>query len=110
MIRANIINGDLIFVPFDETLPFIEMTEQQFNDIVDGKLRFINGLLVDMTETIKQQKYEKLIVSKIREKYSLDQELAILRQRDTKPQEFAEYNAYVEQCKLEAKTEVSNGN
>lgn len=54
--------------------------------------------------------YETLIVSKIREKYTLDQELAILRQRDSKPQEFAEYDAYVEQCKLEAKTEVSNGN
>ena len=59
---------------------------------------------------LKQQKYEKLIVSKIREKYTLDQELAILRQRDSKPIEFAEYNAYVEQCKLEAKQEVSNGN
>ena len=53
--------------------------------------------------------YEQLIISKIREKYTIDQELAILRQRDTKPQEFAEYNAYVEQCKAEAK-EVINGN
>ena len=55
---------------------------------------------------IKQEKYEQLIVSKIREKYSLDQELAILRQRDTKPEEFTEYNTYVEQCKVEAKQEA----
>lgn len=55
---------------------------------------------------MKAQRYEDLIVSKIREKYSLDQELAILRQRDSKPQEFAEYNDYVEKCKVEAKQEM----
>lgn len=55
---------------------------------------------------MKAQRYEDLIVSKIREKYSLDQELAILRQRDSKPQEFAEYNDYVEKCKAEAKQEM----
>lgn len=52
-------------------------------------------------------KYEDLIVSKIRQKYSVNQELAILRQRDTKPVEFAEYNEYVEQCKSEAKSEFN---
>lgn len=43
--------------------------------------------------------YEREVVNLIRKKYSLYQELAILRQRDTKPAEFAEYNAYVEECK-----------
>ena len=52
---------------------------------------------------------EQLIISKIRERYTIDQELAILRQRDTKPEEFAEYDAYVEQCKLKAKEKI-NGN
>jgi hypothetical protein len=56
-------------------------------------------------EQIKEQ-YEELIVSKIRQKYSLNQELAILRQRDTKPTEYQEYFDYVEQCKIEAKSEV----
>lgn len=50
--------------------------------------------------------YENLIVTKIREKYSLNEELAILRQRDTKPAEFEEYNAYVEKCKAEVKAEL----
>ena len=58
---------------------------------------------------ISNLSYEQLIVSKIRERYTIDQELAILRQRDVKPQEFTEYNSYVEQCKIEAK-EVINGN
>ena len=51
--------------------------------------------------------YENLIIRKIRERYSVNQELATLRQRDEKPEEFAEYNAYVEQCKAEVKAELS---
>lgn len=47
--------------------------------------------------------YEERVVMRIRERYSVDDELALLRQRDTKPEEFAEYNAYVEQVKLEEK-------
>ena len=50
--------------------------------------------------------YEKLIEKKIRAKYSVNAELAILRQRDTKPEEFAQYNAFVEQCKAEVKAEL----
>lgn len=51
--------------------------------------------------------YKSKIESLIRERYSLNDELAILRQRDTKPEEFEEYNAYVEECKATAKAECS---
>ena len=47
--------------------------------------------------------YEQKVVFLSRDKYSLDDELAILRQRDIKPEEFAEYNAYCEECKLKVK-------
>ena len=50
--------------------------------------------------------YESLIIRKIRAKYTVNQELAILRQRDAKPVEFTEYNAYVERCKAEVKKEL----
>ena len=50
--------------------------------------------------------YELEIIHRIRKQYSLNQELAILRQRDTKPKEFAQYNAYVEQCKAEVKKQL----
>lgn len=50
--------------------------------------------------------YENLIVKKIRQKYSINEELAILRQRDEKPDEFKEYHDYVEVCKAEAKAEL----
>jgi hypothetical protein len=55
-----------------------------------------------------EQLYEGTIIKKIREKYSLNQELAILRQRDTKPEEFAIYNDYVEQCKAIVKAEMED--
>lgn len=47
--------------------------------------------------------YEHEIIKRIRKKYSINQELAILRQRYDKPTEFEEYNAYVEECKAEVK-------
>ena len=54
-------------------------------------------------ETEAKIEYENKIVSLIRKKYNINQELAILRQRDTKAEEFAEYNAYVEDCKAKIK-------
>lgn len=50
--------------------------------------------------------YEREIVNRIRAKYSVNQELALLRQRDTKPAEFEEYNAFVEKCKSDVKKEL----
>ena len=50
--------------------------------------------------------YEQIVQQKIRARYSIDEELAIQRQRDTKPDEFQEYNNYCEQCKAEARIEV----
>lgn len=50
--------------------------------------------------------YPRLVTEKIRERYTIDEELAILRQRDEKPEEFAEYNAYAEQCKRDARMEL----
>ena len=52
---------------------------------------------------LKSFNYGELVDSYIRKKYSLSAELSILRQRDTKPKEFAEYNEYAEKCKAKAK-------
>ena len=68
-----------------------------------------NGIIREMTEeeiaqlekNIEPIPYEQRVVNRIREVYSVDDELAILRQRDSKPQEFAEYNAFVEKVKAE---------
>lgn len=60
----------------------------------------------EQIEARKQAQYEAKVDSLVRAKYSLSNELAILRQRDTKPEEFAEYNAFVEECKALAKKSI----
>jgi len=94
--------------PYNFTIIEIEKDDcvaEDFNDDLTFNLDKYNARK-KQENTIS---YEQLVVSKIRERYTIDQELAILRQRDSKPQDFAEYNTYVEQCKTEAKGEV-NGN
>lgn len=52
--------------------------------------------------------YEQLVEKYIREKYTVSQELAILRQSEEKPEEFKEYYDFAEECKMKAKKEVCN--
>lgn len=77
--------------------------------------KFVNGVYRDMTpEEIKAMQaeaeqaersywqtidYDEAVNAKIRERYTDSQEFAILRQRDEKPTEYAEYYAYCEECK-----------
>ena len=49
----------------------------------------------------------RVIDDRIRKRYSISDEFAIQRQRDTKPEEFAEYNAFVEQVKAEVNKEAA---
>jgi hypothetical protein len=93
---------------------------------INGKKVFFNGILVVGSKQIinptKEQllengwqeyippvaepyipTYEEKVEQFIREKYTVSDELAILRQRDTKPEEFNEYFAFCEECKLKAK-------
>ena len=58
-------------------------------------------------EDYNRSKYEQLVESKIRERYTLSQELALLRQQESKQDEYAIYYAYCEQCKIEAKSELN---
>ena len=74
-------------------------------DIVNGQ--FSETAYNARKATDKQRRYESLVERYIRERYSLNAELAILRQRDTKPVEFYEYNEFAEQCKLIAKQEIN---
>lgn len=79
--------------------------------------KWSKGQYIEMTEgeiaTIQQDilviPYEQRVVNRIRAVYSVDDELAILRQRDTKPKEFAEYNAFVESIKAEERGGAGDG-
>ena len=47
--------------------------------------------------------YGELVNLFIRERYSLSEELAIIRQKDEKPEEYQAYYDYCEECKKRAK-------
>ena len=70
-------------------------------DNIEKRLARLNGTV--------EQLYSATVDKRIRERYSVSAEIALLRQRDTKPEEFAEYNAFVEGCKAEVKAELGIG-
>ena len=67
---------------------YIEMTKEELRDLDIG---------------LPSIPYKDRVINRIRAVYSVDDELAILRQRDTKPEEYQEYNAFVERVKAEEK-------
>lgn len=75
----------------------------------------VNGALSERDKTAELSRikntieYPQLVENKIRTKYSVSAELAILRQRNSKPEEFATYNSFCELCKAEAKKELNIG-
>lgn len=64
----------------------------------EKKLAELNGVTAEI--------YEQEVNRLIRKRYTLSQELAILRQRDEKPEEWQAYNAYCEECKAAAKAVI----
>lgn len=80
---------------------YSDCQESDFNDDLTFSIEKYNA----RKQKQDNEEYENKIVSLIRKKYNVNQELAILRQRDAKPQEFVEYNEYVEQCKEQVKNE-----
>ena len=82
--------------------------------------KYVNGKYLDLTsEELAQMQaeaeraeaeywssipYDEAVNAKIRERYSESQEFAILRQRDEKPEEYAEYYTYCEECKAFVKS------
>lgn len=105
------ING---FQPYQNeagTLP--EYTDEQIDDmfalgdIVAGE----DGLPKVVprskpTAADKQSQYERRVDELIRSKYTLSQELAILRQQASKNEEYQAYFDFCEDCKVNARKEV----
>ena len=57
----------------------------------------------EIPQTTNTKAYEEKVDSFIRGRYSLSEELGILRQKDVKKAEYDAYFAYCEQCKAEAR-------
>ena len=108
-------NGNITIQPLFtyETLskPPYNYTKVEIDDIYsDCKASDFNEDLTFNVEKYNARKqkqdndeYENKVVALIRKKYNINQELAILRQRDAKPLEYKEYYEYVEQCKKQVK-------
>ena len=97
---------DLVKPPYNYKIVEID---DKYADCVASDFNHDLSFSIDKYKSRKETEakidYENRIVTLIRKKYNVNQELAILRQRDTKPEEFAEYNAYVENCKRQIKNE-----
>lgn len=72
------------------------------------------GLSVEQCEEVdevpnirNEEDYGNQVNDLIRRRYSLSEELAILRQKDEKPDEYRAYFAFCEECKSNAKLELS---
>lgn len=89
--RTLLINGNMVSNPTEEMI------------LAEGWVEYIPPTPIPYTPT-----YEERVVALIRERYDVDSELALHRQRDTKPVEFAEYYAYCEDCKERAKENLNN--
>lgn len=82
-------NGVQIINPAEDTI------------LANGWQEYIPPVTMAYTPT-----YEERVEQLIRERYSVSDEFAILRQRDTKEDEFNEYFAFCEECKTIAKNEI----
>lgn len=92
-------------------------------DIMNQCYRFENGSFIldenrkyffdaqqkaakELGEDYVPNSYETLVLIGIREKYSLQQEQALARQKDSKPEKWEEYYDYCEECKKKAKEQL----
>ena len=105
--------GQFSYQTFPLTDDMVEVEEELLARIaIDKQFDVENKCIVDYKKPIeeiekeKAEQYPILVEQYIREKYSLSAELAILRQRDVKVAEFAEYDDYAELCKERAKAEI----
>lgn len=78
-------------------------TEAYFKRAIMGKNGMADFEEVDDVPKFTDAEYSERVNALIRERYSDSEELSILRQRDEKPTQFAEYYAYCEECKSRAK-------
>jgi hypothetical protein len=91
--EADYLAGKLIEVSEQQAAFYKEHTTASFGEIMSMEISM-------------QKQYKDLVISKIRERYSIDDEFAIHRKQNVEVNEFALYNAFCEQCKSEAKQEL----
>lgn len=85
----------------------IKNTDVYFKRAVAVSLSVEQCEEVDEIPNIRNEEdYGNQVNDLIRRRYSLSEELAILRQKDEKPDEYRTYFAFCEECKANAKLEM----
>ena len=79
------------------TVPIMEMV---YRDMTEEEIAELDKAESDYWKSID---YEEAVDNEIRKKYSASAEFAILRQKEEKPDEYASYYAYCEECKAYVK-------
>lgn len=70
---------------------------------------------VDMYEEVTElpkyteQEYKEKVRELIAERYTIEDEIALYRQKDRKLDEFLEYDSFCEECKIKVKEILNNG-
>lgn len=82
-------------------------TEAYFKRAIMGKNGTADFEEVDDVPKYTDAEYSTRVNELIRERYTESAELSILRQRDAKQAQYEEYYAYCEECKKQAKAELS---
>lgn len=95
----------------DGNLKFIR-SGNQYTLFLDKRAASWQEPAIEGTQTVVGYKYEEIdiaadnasresfIAGLIHTRYSVDDEISILRQKESKPQEFEAYNAFAEECKV----------
>jgi hypothetical protein len=93
-----------------------KVTEQQLKHIekfavINSKELQKDGKYLVTYTTYSKDSYEQLVNKLVRERYTESEEFAILRKAlNEKTNEFYIYNAYVEECKTQAKAFIQERN
>ena len=89
---GNIVEDEHIEIR-TRTVPIMEMV---YRDMTEEEVAELDNVELEYWKNVD---YEEAVDNEIRKKYSASAEFAILRQKEEKPDEYASYYAYCEECK-----------
>lgn len=89
---GNIVEDEHIEI-HTRTVPIMEMV---YRDMTEEEIAELDNVELEYWKSVD---YEEAVDNEIRKKYSASAEFAILRQKEEKPDEYASYYAYCEECK-----------
>lgn len=97
-------------VSVDDDVPTNELVASDFKQTKDG-WQFDRAAYETRTRQVCAERaraqYVRDVQLRIRAAYSLEEELSVLRRRDSDPERFCAYNAYCEECKRAAKARLA---